>query len=301
MAAIGTVAWRNQSGVLERLVSVNAGIKVGVIVHTRSRSLKPDHRSLKLILGIPPPTLVWLRDGVVIEDSYNGDLQGQVRNLLHLDHLSRELLDERLTCRASNNNITKPLEASIVINMTLSPLTISLTKSTRGSSRGYDVHGRPKDDQEEPFVRGGVLETLSCRTTGSRPPATVSWWRNDRQLVDNAVQVVEQNLTMSSLSITPTPEDQGVVITCRVENPLINGDIGRPVAKEGWDEGNGVEGGVEWSERGSERRAREMQWQRRRGKRNSGEGRGRGNWSGVRKEEQDMSLEAQRDNIEMVT
>ncbi|XP_047738720.1 uncharacterized protein LOC108680637 [Hyalella azteca] len=38
-------------------------------------------------------------------------------------------------------------------------------------------------------------------------------------------QVVEPNLTTSSLSLKPSPADQDVVITCRVENPAIPGSV----------------------------------------------------------------------------
>ena len=59
-----------------------------------------------------------MRDGRVVEDTYNGDQQGQVRNILHLQNLGRELLDAKFVCRANNNNITSPLDTSIIINMT---------------------------------------------------------------------------------------------------------------------------------------------------------------------------------------
>lgn len=69
-------------------------------------------------LGRPPPTLVWIQDGKVVEDSFNSDPRGQIRNLLHLENINRDYLDVTFTCRASNNNITGSLDTSVKINIT---------------------------------------------------------------------------------------------------------------------------------------------------------------------------------------
>ena len=53
-----------------------------------------------------------------MQDSNTVDHRGQVRNLLHLDNLSRESLDATFTCRAANNNITRPLDTTVTISMT---------------------------------------------------------------------------------------------------------------------------------------------------------------------------------------
>ncbi|XP_063872675.1 nephrin-like [Scylla paramamosain] len=160
----------------------------------------------KTIGGRPSPTLVWLRDGRLVEDSYTVDHRGQVRNLLHLDNLSRKFLDATFTCRATNNNITQPLDTSVTINMTLAPLTISLLK-VAGSQE---------------YVSAGVTEELECAATGSRPEPVMSWWRNGRRITNPSVQQVRlANKTVSTLRIVAQPSDHGVVYTCRVENPLL--------------------------------------------------------------------------------
>ncbi|XP_050733792.1 nephrin-like isoform X2 [Eriocheir sinensis] len=159
----------------------------------------------KTIGGRPSPTLVWLRDGRLVEDSYTVDHRGQVRNLLHLDNLSRQFLDATFTCRATNNNITQPLDTSVTINMTLAPLTISLLK-VAGS---------------QDYVSAGVTEELECTSAGSRPEPTMSWWRDSRRITNPSVQVRLVNKTVSTLRIVAQPSDHGVVYTCRVENPLL--------------------------------------------------------------------------------
>ncbi|XP_069172685.1 protein turtle isoform X1 [Procambarus clarkii] len=164
----------------------------------------------KTLGGRPSPTLVWMRDGVVVEDSYTVDHRGQVRNLLHLDNLPRDLLDAAFTCRATNNNITRPLDTTVTINMTLAPLTISLMK----------VAG-PQE-----YVSAGVTEELECSSAGSRPDPVISWWRDDQRIVNpSAKQGRMLNRTVSTLRVVPQPSDHGVVYTCRVENPLLPSSV----------------------------------------------------------------------------
>lgn len=72
--------------------------------------------------------------------------------------------------------------------LTVSPLTIKLFKSS--SRRITSVGGFEKKEGDE-FVRGGVLETLNCQTTGSRPPPLVTWWKDGLKMRDSALQVRE--------------------------------------------------------------------------------------------------------------
>ncbi|XP_066963446.1 nephrin-like [Macrobrachium rosenbergii] len=160
----------------------------------------------KTIGGRPSPTLVWLRNGVIVGDSYTVDHRGQVRNLLHLDNLSRKLLDTSYTCRASNSNITQALDATVAINLTLAPLTIALVKLT----------------PPEEYVSAGTIEELECSSSGSRPDAAISWWRDNRRITNPKAEEKRMlNRTVSILRIVPKPEDHGVVFTCRVENPIL--------------------------------------------------------------------------------
>ncbi|KAG7156453.1 Nephrin-like 15 [Homarus americanus] len=164
----------------------------------------------KTIGGRPSPTLVWIREGRVVEDSYTVDHRGQVRNLLHLENLSRDYLDATYSCRATNNNITRPLDTSVTINMTLAPITISLVK----------VAG-PQE-----YVSAGVTEELECSSAGSRPNPVISWWRDGQRITKPSVKQVQlANNTLSTLRMIPQPSDHGVVYTCRVENPALPSSV----------------------------------------------------------------------------
>ncbi|XP_037072246.1 nephrin-like [Pollicipes pollicipes] len=73
-------------------------------------------------------------------------------------------------------------------------------------------------------MQSGMLYALVCRTYGSRPPANISWWVQDRRVL--GAQLTESglgNITSSTLPFKPRPTDNGREITCRAENSLVSG------------------------------------------------------------------------------
>lgn len=65
-----------------------------------------------------------------------------------------------------------------------------------------------------------------CRSSGSRPPAQITWWKNgSTRLVTSEphasvrqTQSPDGNVSLSSLSFVASPEDDGSLISCRVHN-----------------------------------------------------------------------------------
>ena len=72
----------------------------------------------------------------------------------------------------------------------------------------------------------GVRSELVCRSSGSRPPAQITWWKNgSTRLVTSEphasvrqTQSPDGNVSLSSLSFVASPEDDGSLISCRVHN-----------------------------------------------------------------------------------
>ena len=63
---------------------------------------------------------------------------------------------------------------------------------------------------------------LECESSGSRPRAVITWWKgSDKVMTDNEVISDNGNLTLSTLSFVPTPEDNGKKFTCTAENPSL--------------------------------------------------------------------------------
>ena len=67
--------------------------------------------------GRPSPSVIWLRDGAVIDDTFQIRSGGSVKNDLLLRGFSREDLDSQLSCQAFNNNLTAPKVRSVQIDL----------------------------------------------------------------------------------------------------------------------------------------------------------------------------------------
>nr|KAF7421367.1 hypothetical protein H0235_009203 [Vespula pensylvanica] len=75
-------------------------------------------------------------------------------------------------------------------------------------------------DANQPLSAGKRYE-LVCRTSGSRPPAIVTWWRNGQRLVDSKETTSSDgNTTSSVLSFMATKADAGRHLSCRAENSI---------------------------------------------------------------------------------
>ncbi|XP_076373834.1 uncharacterized protein LOC143258559 isoform X2 [Tachypleus tridentatus] len=60
---------------------------------------------------------------------------------------------------------------------------------------------------------------LTCIARGSRPPATITWWKGSQQISPSGVRVTtEGDTTTSSLLFTPSVEDNGKHVSCKAEN-----------------------------------------------------------------------------------
>jgi hypothetical protein len=67
--------------------------------------------------GRPQPKLTWWHNNQLL-DSVNTRLTDKrVRNVLHLKNLDRKILLTSYTCQSSNNNLTDPLTASVMIEL----------------------------------------------------------------------------------------------------------------------------------------------------------------------------------------
>ncbi|KAA0197863.1 hypothetical protein HAZT_HAZT003551 [Hyalella azteca] len=113
--------------------------------------------------GNPQPSVSWWFDGELLDDLSEDQRDDVTTNNLTVTGLSRHHLGKSLTCRASNTNLTKPLQASVTIDMKLPPVSVRITGSQEG-------------------VREGRLHKLTCSSEGSNPPAVLTWWARTQQL-----------------------------------------------------------------------------------------------------------------------
>lgn len=84
---------------------------------------------------------------------------------------------------------------------------------------------------KRPLSAGKPVEVV-CSSSGSRPPAVLTWWKSGEQLYASKEHQVQEGVSTSSSTIlfTPAFEDNGLVLSCRAENQFIPGSA----IEEGW-------------------------------------------------------------------
>ncbi|KAG5888561.1 hypothetical protein JTB14_010344 [Gonioctena quinquepunctata] len=73
----------------------------------------------------------------------------------------------------------------------------------------------------QPLSAGRKYDLL-CQSSGSRPPATITWWRNGHRLEETKDTTSNDgNTTTSTLSFIPKKEDDGKYLSCKSENKMV--------------------------------------------------------------------------------
>ncbi|XP_076352695.1 cell adhesion molecule 3-like [Tachypleus tridentatus] len=203
--------------------TVKSSIKLEVIVPPRSVLITNEKNELlygqigpydegsSLILrcvakgGKPLPIVTWWRGSVQVDESFQVTGKYNVRNDYIIHELTREDFMVDISCQASNTNLTSPGVATVIIDMNLKPMEVQVISTHRHFCAGRQF---------------GV----ECQTTGSRPPANITWWLGTRKL-KNTLEIVRDggNRTISNLVFIPISDDNGKYLSCRVENIKIPG------------------------------------------------------------------------------
>uniref|UniRef100_A0A1B0CH19 Ig-like domain-containing protein n=1 Tax=Lutzomyia longipalpis TaxID=7200 RepID=A0A1B0CH19_LUTLO len=155
------------------------------------------------ITGRPQPEVRWLVNGLLVDDQYEQNSGDVIENRLMWPAIQRTDLNSVFTCQATNTLLAEPKESSYVLDIYLKPLEVKI-KEPPG-----------------PLVADRRYE-ITCQSSGSRPNAIITWYKGKRQLRRTRDDVLN-NTTLSELSFVPSTEDDGKSITCRAENPNVNG------------------------------------------------------------------------------
>ncbi|OQR77240.1 protein turtleB-like [Tropilaelaps mercedesae] len=98
----------------------------GEILPTKS-VIGPYNEGDKLVLicqvdgGNPPPMVTWWRESFLLDNNFNIS-NGISKNVLEVPALTRNDLMATFTCMASNNNISFPVSASVIIDLNYIPI-----------------------------------------------------------------------------------------------------------------------------------------------------------------------------------
>ncbi|XP_023158582.1 protein turtle homolog A [Ceratitis capitata] len=155
--------------------------------------------------GRPRPNVTWYLDNTVIDESFEHRPDGKTVNHLSYPNIGRQHLNARLVCVASNTNLTPPNNKVVILDVNLKPVAVHIMTKDR-------------------FVSADRTYDIECKSSGSKPAAVITWWRNNKQLKKFTKNFNEpDNQSLSILTFTPTREDDGKYLTCRAENQFIEG------------------------------------------------------------------------------
>ncbi|XP_033150043.1 neural cell adhesion molecule 1-A, partial [Drosophila busckii] len=157
----------------------------------------------RVVGGRPQPQVRWLVNGLLVDNQNEHNSGDVIENRLLWPSVQRNDLNSVFTCQALNTQLDKPKEKSFILDMHLKPLTVKIVDppNSMTADRRYEV---------------------TCESSGSRPAAIITWYKGKRQL-RRTKDDISKNSTRSELSFVPTTDDDGKSITCRAENPNVNG------------------------------------------------------------------------------
>ncbi|KAJ2938742.1 hypothetical protein O0L34_g3355 [Tuta absoluta] len=156
--------------------------------------------------GRPAPTVMWLIDGTPAPQ-YIGEKTDThvVVNRLELPRVRRTHLNTTFKCRASNTNLVSPQEKTVRLEMNLRPTSVQIVNKPLTLSSDKQV-------------------SLMCASEGSRPPAHLTWFKDNRKYKRGKVEeAVNETWVSSTLQFTPLPEDDGVQLKCQADNSALPG------------------------------------------------------------------------------
>ncbi|KAF6724286.1 Cell adhesion molecule 3 [Oryzias melastigma] len=99
-------------------------------------------------------------------------------------------------------------------------------RTARATVTVLGVPSKPQISGSEDPVMEGETVTLTCTSTGSKPPAKIQWYKGDEELTDHLymAEPLPDGLTYnvsSKLSLTVSSNDDNVHITCAVNHPSL--------------------------------------------------------------------------------
>lgn len=154
--------------------------------------------------GRPLPKVTWWRDHALLDASDSSTSSFKTENELVLTDLKRDDLHSILTCQAANNNISVPVSTSVKLDMNFGPTEVKIL------------------NKQEPLSANKRYE-VKCQTVGARPPPTVTWWMAGKQIRNLVTEHTspDGNVTVSTLTFTPTTLEAGNQLVCRAGNPRL--------------------------------------------------------------------------------
>ncbi|KAI2803229.1 hypothetical protein BLOT_007352 [Blomia tropicalis] len=151
--------------------------------------------------GNPLPNIKWWHGDALLTDKSVIIGKSTVRGMATFEHLQRQHLMMPLTCEATNTNLTMALTKTVLIDLNLKPTEVRIIEPIQNMTVGQRVE-------------------LVCQSSGSRPPAKITWKKNQKLLEHYSESTSDDGaVTTNFLTFVPTKEDDGKLLACMAFNP----------------------------------------------------------------------------------
>ncbi|XP_017883613.1 nephrin-like isoform X2 [Ceratina calcarata] len=158
--------------------------------------------------GKPRPRVAWYLESQIIDASTEtretqgpgGEINVVTISNVTLKGLTRSHYHAKLFCKATNTHLAPPPTTAVVIELHMKPLKVEILGKDKILSVGRKYETR-------------------CQSTGSKPPAILTWWKASKQLKRTIKN--EDGTSVSVLQWTPSIEDEGKFLVCRATNPKL--------------------------------------------------------------------------------
>ncbi|XP_076283532.1 hemicentin-1 isoform X1 [Lasioglossum baleicum] len=160
--------------------------------------------------GNPRPRVTWYLESQVIDaPSEIRETQGPAgeSNVVTISNvtlkgLTRSHYHAKLYCKANNTHLALPLTTAVIIELHMKPLKV-------------EIMGKDK------ILSAGRTYETRCQSTGSKPPADLTWWKASKPLKGTIKNLQEEGTSVSVLQWKPSIEDEGKFLVCRATNPKL--------------------------------------------------------------------------------
>ncbi|XP_043273728.1 hemicentin-1-like isoform X2 [Venturia canescens] len=159
--------------------------------------------------GTPQPKISWFVNGNFRNEEYVKDAGDVIEYKLVVKSLTRADLGTNFTCQASNTHLIEPKRYTVTLDLNLKPLSVVIKRPGLRGTEGESL-------------KAGQRYDLECDTTGSRPPAIITWYKGKRSL-KHIREERSENRTISRVEFVPGKDDDRKLVTCRAENPNVTG------------------------------------------------------------------------------
>ncbi|XP_018318649.1 hemicentin-1 [Agrilus planipennis] len=156
--------------------------------------------------GRPPPSLTWWHNGTILDSVVDTSRESFTTvNQLTISKVERSLRGNKLECKATSAEIAGTLNKDVRLVVYLRPSKVKIVTPNA-------------------LMSVNKAHTVKCETSGSYPPAKLTWLLNDRLITNTDItEEKTESFTNSILTLNVKAEDDGQDLVCRADNPRFPG------------------------------------------------------------------------------